>query len=281
MDSGSTTFSSTPVAESRSRTSFFHRYYIFVKFHYFFYFAAFGIIYPILSITLRARGLSNAEISVVNAIIPFILFFTNPLVGFVVDSSRRYKLTFNVVLGLVIIIYGAMFMLPSIKSHNIQAHMSKNDQMGRVLNFCASQEVATTCASRSQCGCAYQANCSSVDQTKHLFFTFSMNSKTTHKDIRGSSNIGSSACGIEYEVPVDASLKDRQDSDLGKSKRWRSERNNEKFLFQMSFFTMTARRTFPAVKSLVPSLISAMVHAVPIKWTMWSSTRCCSSSAQI
>lgn len=220
MESVSTTFSSTPVAESRARLSVFDRFYVYLKCHYFFFFAAFGILYPILSITLRSRGLSDTEISLVNTIIPFILFLTNPLFGFVADRSRRYKLTFNVVLALVIIIFGAMFMLPTIKSHNIHAHITRDTSTGHVLNFCASQEVATQCASRSTCGCAYRANCSSLDQKEHLSFSFTMSPNSTRKDVRETSDIGASTCGIEYRVPIDLSLVDPTKRDqLGKSKQ--------------------------------------------------------------
>ena len=220
MESVSTTFSSTPVAESRARLSILDRFYVFLKCHYFFFFAAFGIIYPILSITLRSRGLSDTEISLVNTIIPFILFLTNPLFGFVADRSRRYKLTFNAVLLLVIVIFGAMFMLPPIQSHNIQAHISPDSSTGHVLNFCASQEVATQCASRSTCGCAYRANCLSVDEKEHLFFEFTMSPNSAHKDIRETSDIGASTCGIEYRVPIDPNLVDPAKRDkLGKSKQ--------------------------------------------------------------
>ncbi|CAF4468076.1 unnamed protein product, partial [Rotaria magnacalcarata] len=38
--------------------SFVHRHYILLKAHYFLFFSAFGILYPILNITLRSRGLS-------------------------------------------------------------------------------------------------------------------------------------------------------------------------------------------------------------------------------
>jgi MFS family permease len=184
-----------------------HRYYILLKAHYFLFFSAFGMLYPILSITLRSRGLSNTEISLINLIIPFLVFFTNPLTGFTADHSRRYLLVFNLILALVIISYGVMFLLPSIKSHHIQAKILHDEQFnGRILDFCANQEVATKCSSRSQCGCSYESYC----KNENLFFnfTFTMNSNHTRRKLNTPSDISKAEpCGIEYQVPIDDYIK--------------------------------------------------------------------------
>ncbi|CAF1277284.1 unnamed protein product [Rotaria sp. Silwood1] len=190
-----------------------HSYYILLKAHYFLFFSAFGIIYPILNITLRSRGLSNIELSYINIIIPFLVFFTNPLLGFIADHSRRYLFTFNFVLAIVTIVYAGIFILPTIKLYNIQANINNDKQYGYILNFCASQDVAIKCASRSQCGCSYQANCTLINslnyehynQMKTFFFTFSMNSKSLNKEINN--EIHTDTCGIKYRIPVDHNIK--------------------------------------------------------------------------
>ncbi|CAF0920880.1 unnamed protein product [Adineta ricciae] len=194
-----------PTASVVSSSPFIHRRNILLKAHYFLFFSAFGALYPVLSITLRSRGLSNTEISYINIIIPFLVFFTNPLVGFIADQSRRYLFTFNVVLGTVIILYGSMFLLPEIKTEHIKADMTYDRTSGGVLDFCASQEVATKCSSRSECGCSYNANCNTNAQS--FAFDFKMNSTDTRQDF--SESIGTSEparCGIHYRVPIDAYL---------------------------------------------------------------------------
>ncbi|CAF4082337.1 unnamed protein product, partial [Rotaria sordida] len=218
MDSPSmlTPTANVPRATSSSSLPFVHRYYILLKAHYFLFFSAFGILYPILNITLRNRGLSNAELSYINVIIPFIMFFTNPLIGFIADHSRRYLFIFNFILAIITIIYGIMFILPTVKSRNIQADIYHNNQYGYSLNFCASQEVATQCASRSQCGCSYQANCTLIDsldyrynnQMKTFVFTFSMNSKDFSKEINYATDMSEpETCGIKYRVSIDQIIK--------------------------------------------------------------------------
>jgi hypothetical protein len=178
------------------RVPLVHRYYLLLKAHFFLFFSAFGMLYPVLSITLRSRGLSNTEISYINLIIPFIVFFTNPLMGFIADHSRRYLLTFNFILAIVTISYCFMFLLPSMKTHHIQAELHLIGKSEYVLDFCASQEVATKCSSRSGCGCSYNAYC------KKTNYTFTMSSTDTRQIIRSSIDLGEpSLCGIEYRVP--------------------------------------------------------------------------------
>ncbi|CAF1295327.1 unnamed protein product [Rotaria sp. Silwood1] len=86
-----------------------YRYYLFLKAYYFLTYSSFAAIGPMLNITLRSRGLSNIEISCINLIIPFLIFFTNPLLAFFTDHVRHYRLTFNVILCLATIIFGTMF----------------------------------------------------------------------------------------------------------------------------------------------------------------------------
>jgi cytochrome c biogenesis factor len=184
------------------RQSFLHRNFIFLKAHYFLFFSAFGMLYPILNITLRGRGLSTSELSYINIIIPFIVFVTNPIIGFIADKLRGHKLIYSILLGIVTISYASIFILPWIQSRNIQADMIYDSKLGPVLDFCASQEVATKCASRSECGCSYQANCTSMNQMRTPFsFKFSMSSKNIYKDLGQPK-----ACGIEYQVPIDESI---------------------------------------------------------------------------
>ncbi|CAF4121725.1 unnamed protein product, partial [Adineta steineri] len=81
---------------SKSSSSLIHRYYLILKAHYFFSYASFAAFGPIMNIILRSRGLSDVEISYINLAIPFSVFFTNPLVGFLADHTRRFRLIFNI-----------------------------------------------------------------------------------------------------------------------------------------------------------------------------------------
>jgi hypothetical protein len=175
--------------------SFIHGYHLLLKTHYFLFFSAFGVIFPILNLTLRSHGLSNIEISFSNIILPFLVFLTSPLIGFIADKSRRFLLTFNIIFIIVIIAFTTLFFLPHIKSHHIQAQLHDIEQSEYVLDFCASQEVATKCSSRSECGCTYQAYCK-----KEINFTFTMNSNNIQKELNDNQP---SQCGIDYRVPID------------------------------------------------------------------------------
>lgn len=205
---------------SSSPLTFVHRYYLLLKAHYFLFFSAFGMLYPILSITLRSRGLSTTEISYMNMIIPFLVFFTNPLMGFAADQSRRFRLTFNLLLTIVTILYCIMFLLPSIKSNFIQGTAATYEQNRAVLKFCGSQEIATTCASRSECGCSYRANCT-FSNDQQISFAFLMNSNETRQQPKTSVELNKQAtCSIDYEVPIDRYLS------AGNRKDWREGGEN-------------------------------------------------------
>lgn len=188
---------------TKATESFIDRYNILLKLHYFLYFSSFGALYPIASITLRGRGLSDTEISYTNTIIPFIVFVTNPLFGFIADRSRRYKLTFCAVVTTCTILFAILFLLPSMKTQDIKADLAYDENGKAVLDFCASQEVATKCSSRSECGCAYQANCTTIDERNPLesfAFSFAMNSESIRKELDGKAP---AVCGIQYRVPID------------------------------------------------------------------------------
>lgn len=185
-------------SSDKSQLSFLHRHHLLLKTHYFLFFSSFGIIFPILNLTLRSHGLSNTEISFSNFILPFLVFFTSPLIGVIADKSRRFILTFNLLLILVILTMTTLFFLPHIQSHHIQANLHPGPSSSYLLDFCASQEVVSKCSSRSECGCAYQAHC--VTQNQTLNFTFTMNSYTTEKHSYENEHI---LCDINYQVPVD------------------------------------------------------------------------------
>jgi hypothetical protein len=173
--------------------SFIDRYHLLLKTHYFLFFSSFGVIFPILNLTLRSHGLSNIEISFTNIILPFLVFLTSPIIGFIADKSRRFLLTFNISSIIVILAFTALFSLPYIKSHHIQANLHHFDQSESILDFCASQEVATKCSLRSECGCIYQAYCQEEN------FTFTMNSNSIQKELNDHEQ---SRCGINYRVPI-------------------------------------------------------------------------------
>lgn len=178
--------------------SFIHRYNILLKLHYFLYFCSFGALYPIANITLRGRGLSDTEISYTNTIIPFLVFVTNPLLGFIADRSRRYKLTFCIVVTTCTILFGIMFLLPPMKTQHIKADLAYDENGKSVIDFCASQEVTSKCSSRSECGCSYRVNCTTLEE-EHLSFPFSMNSASIQKQIDGHAP---AVCGIQYRIPI-------------------------------------------------------------------------------
>ncbi|UJR36825.1 hypothetical protein I4U23_029538 [Adineta vaga] len=188
-------------SSDKSKLSFLHRHHLLLKTHYFLFFSSFGIIFPILNLTLRSHGLSNIEISFSNIILPFLIFLTSPLIGFIADKSRRFILTFNLLLLLVILSITSLFFLPHIKSYHIQATLHSIKSSEYILDFCASQEVVTKCSSRSECGCSYQAFCKTMNVS--LNFSFTMNSYTTEHHFYQNEQF---ICDINYRVPINNSL---------------------------------------------------------------------------
>ncbi|CAF4224113.1 unnamed protein product, partial [Adineta steineri] len=207
---------------SKSSSSLIHRYYLILKAHYFFSYASFAAFGPIMNIILRSRGLSDVEISYINLAIPFSVFFTNPLVGFLADHTRRFRLIFNIALCLGTILFIIMFFLPSIKAYNIHGGLYQTDTMEYSLNFCANKQFATKCALKSQCGCIYQANCTSLIMRKNnadmnisdksFNFNFTMNStyiKQKHKNVSSTDDNEHAICEINYRVPIEKYTKDK------------------------------------------------------------------------
>ena len=174
-----------------------HQFYLLLKAHYFLFFSAFGTIYPILSITLRSRGLTTNEVSYMNMIIPFLVFFTNPLSGFLADHSRRFLSTFNILLGAVALLYFVMFFLPAVREDHIRGNIIDDDQGGHILNFCVSQDIATSCISRSECGCDYRAKCSLSDN-RTIDFSIRPHSGDHDQHV----NLNPTDCHIDYRIPL-------------------------------------------------------------------------------
>lgn len=179
--------------------AFIHRHYLLLKTHYFLFFSSLGVMFPILNLTLRSHGLSNIEISFSNIILPFLVFFLSPSIGFLADRSRRFLLTFNLTFSIAVITLTSIFLLPSIQSDHIQAVLHHVEHSNYVLDFCASQEMATQCASRSECGCTYQALCRK-ENVPWKNFTFPMTSSDLQKEFN---DYQPSQCGITYRIPIE------------------------------------------------------------------------------
>lgn len=179
-------------------SGFIQRHYLLLKTHYFLFYSSLGVIFPILNLTLRSHGLSNTEISFSNIILPFLVFFLSPSIGFLADRSRRFHFTFNIIFVIAVITLLTLFCLPSIQSDHIQANLHRLDSSQYVLDFCASQEMATQCSSRSECGCIYQASCR-TDHRRWRNFTFTMTSSDLQKELNDDRP---SQCGITYRIPI-------------------------------------------------------------------------------
>ncbi|CAF1429957.1 unnamed protein product [Rotaria sordida] len=205
------------IVDEKNSLSFINRYYIFLKAHYFFLYATFGSLLPILNITLRNRGLYDVEILYMNIIVPFIIFLTNPLLGLFVDRLRRFRLIFNIILILAAISLSIMFYLPSLKSYSIDGHIYKSDTMEYSLSFCSNKQFAVKCALRSKCGCTYQAFCTSLIKIKNNLdnkpiktfrFNFTIDSTYINNDYQNISLItnNTSQCLVNYLLPIDQTI---------------------------------------------------------------------------
>lgn len=206
-------------SDRRKSLPFLHRNYLLLKGHYFFSYSTFASLGPILSLILRGRGFTDAEISYINLGIPFLVFFTNPLLGFLADRGRRFRLTFNIALGIATILFVIMFFLPSIKFNHIQGEIHRTNPMEYSLDFGASKDFARKCALRAQCGCIYQANCTQLgmaedhlngDELMQTFdLNFTMNSRYVKQENRSISIRKNKplAYSINYHISIQDEMK--------------------------------------------------------------------------
>ncbi len=198
-------------------SSFVHRHYLLLKAHYFLSYASLSSFGPILNITLRDRGLSSLEISYINLVIPFLIFFTNPILGYLADHSRRFRSTFNITFGLGTILIIIMFYLPSIKTYHIQGELYQTKTMKYSMIFCANENFVTRCALQSECGCIYQAKCTPLrtthnlkDRSKEKIFhlNFTMNFEDVEEEFENVSisNKKHSKCQTNYRVLINETI---------------------------------------------------------------------------
>lgn len=200
--------------DSAKSLSFFQRYYILLKGHYFLSYSSLASIGPVLNIILRGRGLNNLEISYINVIIPFLVFFTNPILGYFVDHTRHFRLAFNLTFGLASILFVIMFYLPSIQTNSIPGEIYQIETMKYSMNFCTNKDFDDKCVLRSECGCDCQVICTSLStentlnkkrEVKRIYFNFTINSKYVEKELKNVSIINNerSICEINYHVSID------------------------------------------------------------------------------
>lgn len=187
--------------------SFIHRYYILLKIHYFVSHSSIASFSPILDMILANRGLSFVEIFNINLMVPFVIFLTNPLIGYIADHSHRFRLTFNITFGLAFILFVIMFLIPSIKIDNIRGEFHQSETNEYSMIFCANEEFARKCSLRNECGCIYQAKCISIYHSKErqiFHFNFTMNSQNIKEESKDLSLVNEkhSTCQINYRVLV-------------------------------------------------------------------------------
>ena len=205
--------------DGRKSLPFLHRHYLLLKGHYFLSYSTFTSLGPILSLILRGRGFTDAEISYINLGIPFLVFFTNPLLGSLADRGRRFRLTFNVALAIATIVFIIMFFLPSIKFNHIHGEIHRTNSMEYSLDFDASKDFSRKCALRAQCGCIYQATCTKLrippndlkrnELIERFDLNFTINSTYVKQENRSISIRKSkpSAYSISYHVSVQDEIK--------------------------------------------------------------------------
>lgn len=193
--------------------SFLHRHYLLLKSHYFLCHSSLASFGPILDMTLYRRGFSNLEISYINLVVPFLVFFINPLIGYLADHTRRFRFIFNITFGLATILFIIMFVLPSLKTYHIQGQLYQTKTMKYSMVFCANKDFANKCALRSECGCVYQAICTPVRtrayfneslSMKKIHLNFTMNSENLQKNFKNPSISSKkhSTCDINYRVSI-------------------------------------------------------------------------------
>ena len=76
------------------------------------FFTAIGDLLPFIPVYMKQLGLSSTEAGIIYGVMPFISFFTRPLVGALADKTRHHKVVLMVCILLTGLCYGLLLVTP-------------------------------------------------------------------------------------------------------------------------------------------------------------------------
>ncbi|KAF8766472.1 major facilitator superfamily domain-containing protein 6-like [Argiope bruennichi] len=85
-----------------------------IKAHYFFFFGAMGGVMPFMPVLAKNLGISSTAVGLVYTVLPFCVFFSKPLFGFITDLFRNIKLIVFLLVCATSVGYFSVIFLPPI-----------------------------------------------------------------------------------------------------------------------------------------------------------------------
>ncbi|GBM03828.1 Major facilitator superfamily domain-containing protein 6-A [Araneus ventricosus] len=85
-----------------------------IKAHYFFFFGAMGGVMPFMPVLAKNLGINSTAVGLVYTVLPFCVFFSKPLFGFITDLFRNIKLIVFLLVCATSVGYFSVIFLPHI-----------------------------------------------------------------------------------------------------------------------------------------------------------------------
>lgn len=85
-----------------------------IKAHYFFFFGAMGGVMPFMPVLAKNLGINSTAVGLVYTVLPFCVFFSKPLFGFVTDLLGNIRLIVLLLVGATSVGYFSVIFLPPI-----------------------------------------------------------------------------------------------------------------------------------------------------------------------
>ncbi|GBM03867.1 Major facilitator superfamily domain-containing protein 6 [Araneus ventricosus] len=102
-----------------------------IKAHYFFFFGAMGGVMPFMPVLAKNLGITSTALGLVYTVLPFCVFFSKPLFGFITDFFRNIKLIVFVLVCVTSVGYFSIrFLRPidSVKWKHVDAQCQDNEK---------------------------------------------------------------------------------------------------------------------------------------------------------
>ncbi|GFQ94547.1 major facilitator superfamily domain-containing protein 6-B [Trichonephila clavata] len=85
-----------------------------IKSHYFFFYGAMGAVMPFMPVLAKGLGINATAVGLVYTVLPFCVFLSNPLFGFITDYFQNIKVIIFILVSATAVSYWSVILLPSI-----------------------------------------------------------------------------------------------------------------------------------------------------------------------
>ncbi|GFT40483.1 hypothetical protein NPIL_596491 [Nephila pilipes] len=102
-----------------------------IKSHYFFFYGAMGAVIPFMPVLAKGLGINATAVGLVYTVLPFCVFFSNLLFGFITDYFQNIKVIIFLLVSATAVSYWSVILLPSIDNTHwthvqVQCHVQNN-----------------------------------------------------------------------------------------------------------------------------------------------------------